>query len=446
MRDTSKYVVSVVGAGALVASVLTNALASRPAPHIAQAGRNETVTGSLTVNGVIHAKKNETIYGNFYTKGKAEIYKGLLIRANGLTVTSGGGKFDSLDVSGALHAQSGAIDQNLNVTGNVQAANLSASSLTVSGATTMSGKLTASGGIDAGAGGLTTTGALNAGAATVASLTDTGALVANGLTATGTVNFSNATVTGLNLSNIVGTGNLNLQHLALGTPTASSAPLTLAANGQTTTLSVDAAGNVQVPTLATVGNVNVGGSVLINGTGGLQTSLITSAPATAGSSTLTPLAIKGSTITLTGDTTLAGALTATGASTFNGTTTVSGNNDLVLPTAGSGSTATAAHIVGGPDIDGTTTINVGVANTGPTATTPATQTVTFTRAYSTKPTVVVTAASDPSGNGNPAPRVWVTPVQSTGGSYTGFTINYILPSAAQAANNYSVQYNYVVIG
>ena len=104
MRDTSKYVVSVVGAAALVASVLTNALASQPSPKLSRPGRTQTVSGNLTVTGVIHANKNETVYGNLYTKGKAEIYKGLLIRANGLTVNAGGVKTDTLDASGALYA------------------------------------------------------------------------------------------------------------------------------------------------------------------------------------------------------------------------------------------------------------------------------------------------------------------------------------------------------
>src|SRR3954447_19058322 len=133
MRDASKYIVSVVGAGALVASVLTDALASHPNASGPRPSR-AAINSNLNVNGILHVSKNETVYGNFYTKGKAEVYQGLTIRDKGLNVRAGGIKGDTLDVSGALHAQSGVIDQNLNVTANLQAANISGTSLTLAGA------------------------------------------------------------------------------------------------------------------------------------------------------------------------------------------------------------------------------------------------------------------------------------------------------------------------
>lgn len=459
MNDVGKYVVSLVGAGALVASVLTDALASQPRPlHTAMQGTarsgNATVNGNLDVNGVLHVRKNETIYGNFYTKGKAEIYQGLTIRDKGLTVRTGGIKGDTLDLTGALHAKSGAVDDNF-VAGTLQGTTISGTTLTLAGAATVGGTLNASGritgnGLDAGSGGLTTTGNISAGGVTATSITDSGALTAGSMKVTGaidlsgaTVNFTGATVTGLTNAGGGGIGGATqVSQLTVGNATGTTPSFYLAGNGRTIPISVNTAGDVVVPSLATQGNLTVGGSLTVAGTSSLNVSSITAPPAT-GTTTAGPFALTASSIALTGNTTL------TGNATINGTTTLNGNNDLVLASAASTSTtgATASHIDGNRDVDGVVSVAVQPAGTGPS---PAVQTttVTFVRPYSTQPIVVVTPTGDPAPGQPYAPKVWVTlvPSTTTTGQYVGFTINYQNAATSAAAAGYNVGFNYHVIG
>jgi hypothetical protein len=454
-----------VGAGALVASLLTDALASRPNPlhdSMARTGRsaNATVNGNLTVTGVLHANKNETVYGNFYTRGKAEVYQGLTVRDKGLTVKAGGIKGDTLDISGALHAKSGAVDDNF-LAGSLQATTISGTTLTLAGAATVGGTLNASGritgnGLDAGSGGLTTTGNVSAGGITASSITDSGALTAGSMRVTGTVdlsgatvNFANATVTGLSGGGSTGGGATQFSQLTVGNATSTTPAFYLAGNGRTVPITVNSSGDIAVQSLATQGNLTVGGNLSVLGTSSLNVGSIT-APTATGTTSPGPFTLTASSIGLTGNTTVTGNATVTGTTSLNGTTTLNGSNDLVLGTAAATSTtaATAAHLDGNRDVAGVVSVAVPVGGTGPT---PAVQstTVTFVRPYTSQPIVVVTPTGDPAPGQPYAPKVWVTlvPSTTTTGQYTGFTINYQNAATTTAASQgYNVGFNYHVIG
>lgn len=422
MRDLGKWTVSGIGAVALVASVLTNAAASKPpSQHSAATIRgNSNVTGTLKVNGNINVAKNS------YFHGKAEIYKGLLVK-NGL-------KADALTLSGNFSAAGGTISSNLAVT-----QGLSANTLAVQGAATV-------GSLDAGSGAIKTTGSLTAGAATVSSLSSTGALTAStatlgGLTVSGPVDFSHATVTGLNQAGSYTT-------LTVGSVTSTTPPLTVVENGQSSSIGVNNStlilGGSAAPNVSTTGNLTVGGNLTVTGTSNLSVSSLT-APNQANTTTPGQFTITGNPIVLTGAVQTTSSLTVGGTTTLNGNTTLSSGNDLILPfTAQTGTTAAnSAHIVasGNHDVAGTATVGI-PANTA--VGTEETVAVPFTRNYGSAPVVVVTPAQDPSlGLANPAPKYWVTPIGS--GPYTGFTLHYVTTSPL-ANSNQTVTFNYHVIG
>lgn len=431
MHDVGKWTVSGIGAAALVASVLTNAAASKP-PSLHAAARSDR--GS-TVNGTLHVKGNINVKTNSYFRGKAEVDKGLLVK-NGL-------RADALTVSGNFSAAGGTIANNLAVT-----QGLSASTLSVTGAATVSGALAVGGGIDAKAGGLTTTGSLTAGGATVSSLNDTGSLTAasatlSGLVVSGPVDFSHATVTGLSQGGSFTT-------LTVGAVTSTSPPLTIVENGQSSSIGVNNStlvlGGSAAPNVSTTGNLTVGGNLSVTGTSNLSVSSLT-APNQSGTTTPGQFTITGNPIQLTGAVQTSSSLTVGGATTLNGNTTVSSGNDLILPyTAQSGSTAAnTAHIVasGNHDVAGTVTVTV-PASTGPG--TEETASVSFTRNYAGAPIVVLTPTTDPGlgqAAGAGAPRYWVT--ANGGGPYTGFTVHYIT-TGGSIANAQTVTFNYHVIG
>jgi cytoskeletal protein CcmA (bactofilin family) len=420
MHDIAKWTVSGIGAVALVASVLTNAAASKPPTSHASARSNK---GS-TVNGTLHVKGNINVKTNSYMRGKAEVDKGLLVK-NGI-------RTDALTVNGNFSAAGGTISTNLAVT-----QGLSAGTLSVSGAAAV-------GSLDAGSGAIKTTGSLTAGGATVSSLNDTGSLTAanatlSGLVVSGPVDFSHATVTGLSQGGSFTT-------LTVGGVTATSPPLTIVENGQSSTIGVNNStlilGGSAAPNVSTTGNLSVGGNLTVTGTSNLSVSSLT-APNQSGTTTPGQFTITGNPIQLTGAVQTTSSLTVGGATTLNGNTTVSSGNDLNLPfTAQSGSTAAnAAHLVasGNRDVAGTVTVNV-PANTAQG--TEITTTVTFTRNYAGTPFVVLTPTTDPGLNGGAA-RYWVTPVG--GGPYTGFAVHYVTSGVA-IANAQSVTFNYHVIG
>jgi hypothetical protein len=424
MRDLGKWTVSGIGAVALVASVLTNAAASKPPSQHSAA----TIHGNSAVNGTLHVNGNLNVKKNSYFHGKAEIYKGLLVK-NGL-------KADALTLSGNFSAAGGTISSNLAVT-----QGLSANTLAVQGAATV-------GSLDAGSGPIKTTGSLTAGAATVSSLTSTGALSASaatlgGLTVTGPVDFSHATVTGLNQAGSYTT-------LTVGAVTSTTPPLTVVENGQSSSIGVNNStlmlGGSAAPNVSTAGNLTVGGNLTVTGTSNLSVSSLT-APNAANSTTPGQFTITGNPIVLTGAVQTTSSLTVGGATTLNGNTTLSSGNDLVLPfTAQNGSTAAnTAHIVatGNRDVAGTVTVTIPASTA---AGTDVTATVNFTRNYAGAPIVVATPASDPGlgqAAGAGAPRYWVTPNGS--GPYTGFTLHFVT-TAPVSANAQTVTFNYHVIG
>jgi hypothetical protein len=412
-------------------SVLTNAAASRPPAQHLGAQSRANIKGNTNVSGTLHVKGNINVKKNSYFRGKAEIDKGLLVK-NGL-------KVDSLAVSGAFSADSGTIANSLQVSKGLSADSITTTTLGVQGL------LTASGGIDAKGSSITTTGSLAAGQATVSSLTDTGSLTAGsatlgGLTVTGAVDFTHATVTGLS-----GVGNAT--SLTVGAVGATSPPLTIVENGQSSTIGVNngslVLGGSAAPNVSVPGNLSVGGNLSVTGTSNLSVSSLT-APNASGTTTPGQFTITGNPIVLTGAVQTSSSLTVGGATTHNGNVTVSSGNDLILPgTAASGTTAAnAAHIVASAnrDIAGTVTVTI-PANT-PTAT-EVTANVSFTRNYAGAPVVVVTPAQDPSLGATAAAKYWVTPTGS--GPYTGFTLHYVT-TEAPSANAQTVTFYYHVIG
>ncbi|HZU12887.1 MAG TPA: hypothetical protein VFB58_08615 [Chloroflexota bacterium] len=441
MSNAVKYLVSLAGAAALVGGVMTSALASRP---LAELASFHNLNGNQNVTGVLHVRKNETVYGNFFVKGRQEIYKGLLIRANGLNVT-GGIKSDGLSLSGTLNGTDGVFSGGLNVTNALTAGSISST-----------GKI-AGNGMDAGAGGLTTSGGITAGSAGV---TTGGKVTASGgvdagsgtITTSGTVNASNIAA-----GNIVVTGLLDLSHatingassllsnlttLTIGSMTGTTSPLTLQENGKTAQIGVDAAGNVTASSLSTTGDVTVGGNLNVHGTTNFNAANLTASSLTAPNATGTTspgaLSLTGNGITLNGATSVNGALTA------NSGLSLGNASDLTFSTTTSSSGASAGHVNanGDKDVAGavTVTVQAGAVQTGGYS-----ATVTFTKPFASQPIVTVTALQDPDPNGAAAPKVWVTP-QTNNGQYTGFTLHYVPNSVATVPLQYAIAYGYHVIG
>jgi hypothetical protein len=426
MNTGFKLAVSVVGAVALSGSVLTGAFARVPGPfHTLERSQAKrySVNGDLTVAHVLRVNSNTNIYGNTYARGKAEVWKGL-------TVRSGGIKSDTLMLTGQLQAQSAVIATNL------QAGAITGTTISLTGAASVGGALSVTGkiagnGVDAGAGGLTTTGSATVGGLTASSITDSGELAAgsiatngtltagattlSGLTVTGNVDFTKATVTGLNLSGFLQNG-ATLPTLQVGATSASTAPLAVVENGKSAALGVNSSG-----ALTTSGDLAVGGNFSVAGSfspGTLTTGNVVSPPAsgqtTPGGSALN---IQGSGINLTGNTTLAAG------------------SDLIMsaPTTGS-----ASHIAANGDFDlaGSTQLAV-PGNVG--AGYDATKSVKFAQAYGNAPIVVVTPAQDPVPGINQGAPYWVTTTT------TDFTIHY-KTVAANSGNGFNLTFYYHVFG
>lgn len=450
MSKGLKLTVPMVGAGALMTSVFSGALASHPpASHtfFRNAAKSYTVNGRLIVTDVLRVNKNQTVLGRQYAHGGLQVWKGL-------TVTSGGVTADSLNVKGALSAASATLSGNLQ-TGTLQAGTMSGNTLALSGAATVGGALNAAGkitgnGLDGGTGGLTTTGNIAGAGVSASSIVDSGALSAGSVTTggplsagsaafgslqvAGNVNFSGATVTGLNLSNL-NLGGSTLSSLSVGSTSNSTAPFSLSSNGKTIALGVNGNGALTTDSLAVNsgllvgGNSAIAGNLVLSGSGGLTTSLVTAANA-SGTSTPGPLALTGSTITLSGNV------------LNNGNTTLGQGKDLIFST-GSGA---ATHITAGGDGDVTGSLTVtppgNVTTLG-----SATATVTFTKPYTSVPNVVVTAVSNPNQGPNLTivPSEWVTPTfNASTNQYTGFTFHYQVTSTT--SNPSAVTYDYHVIG
>lgn len=457
MKNGLKLIVPVLGAGALITSVFSGALASQPpAPRefVKNAVKSYTVNGKLTVTDVLRVNKNQSVYGRQYAHGGLQVWKGVSVTNGGLTVTSGGVTADALNVKGALSAASATLAGNLQ-TGTLQSGAINGSTLALTGAATIGGAMNAAGkitgnGLDAGTGGLTTTGNVAGAGFSASSITDSGALSAGSVTTSGSlsagsgafsnlqvsgnVNFSNATVTGLNLSNL-NLGGSTLSSLTVGNTSSSSAPLNLGANGKSIALGVNSNGALTIDNLllnsglTANGNAAIGGNLSVLGTGGITSSAL-SAPIPSGSSAAGALALTGSTITLNGNV------------VQNGNTTLSQGKDLIL-SIGSG---VATHVIAAGDADVAGTISVtpppSLSSEGGT-----TVTVNFTKPYTTVPNVVVTAASNPNQGSSLSvvPSVWVTPnLNGSTGQYTGFTLHYQVSSTT--ASPVSVTYNYHVIG
>lgn len=418
-----KLGVAVVGAAALTGSLLSGALASIPGPGVWHqlahpAAKKYSVSGDLTVTHILKVKSNANIYGNTYLKGRAEVYKGLLVR-------KGGVRSDSLIVTGPLQAQSATIATNL------QAGAVSGSSLALSGTATVGGTLTASGritgnGVDAGAGGLTTNGSITGGALTVSAITDSGSLSATnlstagtltagsttlgGLTVTGPINFNNQAITGLNISNLnLGSATfptLNVgSALNVGTQSNATSPISLSENNHSVQLGVDSSGNLTVPGLTVNGNFSVAGQ------SNLTTSQL-SAPSQANSTVPGTLTLSGSPINL------------------NGNVTLRNGSDLTMSSSGSN----VSHVVaaGDRDLAGTISVTAGV----PAAFSSAS--VTFHHAFASAPIVVVTPTGDPAIGSGSGPKYYVS------SSNTGFTLYY--DPAPSTSLPTTVTFNYVVIG
>lgn len=391
MFQRIKLAASLVGAGALVASVFSDALASQPSPLHDQASahrKDYTVKGRLTVTDVLRVQKNISVFGNFYAKQKAEVDKGLLVK-NGL-------KSDNLEVTGGTKLGDVTSSGNLQAGTLTSSGSISGASLALTGAATVGGTLAATGrisanGVDAGAGGLTTSGTLNAasltttgtvaaGNITATGIADTGTLSAGSIssagtltagaatftnvTATGAVDLSKATVTGLSLSNLSGTGALSLQSLTLGTvnSTATTGPLTLlGANNASASLGVNSSGALTANTLSLATNLNVGGAAVVggdlsvNGATGVIANGIRALPTTAGGNTLGTLTLKGANVDVAGNLAVSGNFSLAGTSTF-------ALSNLVAPNASGTTTPGPLGLQGS-----TITLTGNVVHTGATA-------------------------------------------------------------------------------
>lgn len=429
MSNAVKYLISLAGATALVGGVMTNALASRPLGEFASF---HNLYGNQNVTGILHVKHNETVYGNFFVKGHEQIYKGLLIRGNGLAVV-GGIQADGMHLTGTLNGTDAVFTGGLNVTNA-----LSAGSITSGSTITATGRI-AGNGIDAGPGGLTTSGKVTAtgvdtgsGNITTSGTVNAGSVAAGNVVVTGLLDLSHATINGA--SSLLS----NLTTLTLGAITSTTSPLTLQENGKTAQLGVDAAGNVTAPSLATVGDVNVGGNLTVRGTTNFTATNLTAsgitAPNAATSTSPGPLSLTGNGITLNGNTTVNGGLAA------NGGLTLAGGSDLNLST---GTSSAASHINANGDTDVAGVVTVTAAAVSPPAD-GFTQSVPFKHPYATQPIVTVTALQDPNPGGA-APKVWITYTPAGNGSqYGAFVLHYLPPQTPSA--QYTVNYGYHVIG
>ncbi|HEX6507301.1 MAG TPA: hypothetical protein VF221_06685 [Chloroflexota bacterium] len=441
MKTGMRYILPLLGAGAITLSVFSEALASHPAENgrlSRDAVKAYTVNGRLTVTDVLRVMKNQSVYGRQYAHGGLQVWKGL-------SVTSGGVTADSLNVKGALGAASGTFSGNLQA-GTLQSGAMNGSTLALSGAATIGGAVTSAGkltanGVDAGSGGLTTSGNITTAGLAATSVADSGALSANTITSngpisgqtgafgnlqvSGNVNFSGANVTGLSLGNLNLTG-ATLSTLNVGTTASTTSPFLLSGNGKSVALGVNGNGALTADNLAvnnglSVGGVaTVGGNLAVGGTGGVTSNVLTAQNA-SGTSTPGTLSLIGSTIALNGNVQSSGSLS------------VLGGRDLVFST-GNG---TATHVTSNTDLDvtGQITINADGSNHDQSITR------TFIEPYSSIPYVVVTATSDPNPAGN-TPKVWVI-VNASSGKYTSFTLHYMVPSGPATAG--SITYNYHVI-
>src|SRR5947209_13116085 len=189
MQSRLKYVIALLGAGALVSSVLTDALASKPSPFHSNArgNANLTVSGNLTVNNVARVNKNMSTYGRLYAHGGEQVWKTLTVKTGGLNVT-GGTTTDSLTTPTLSVSNQAAFGGNASVTGSLTAGSLTSTGAITAPSLTLSasGKasqigLDANGNVTLGSG-LTAAGTVNAGALTAGSVTSTGTLTAGGLT------------------------------------------------------------------------------------------------------------------------------------------------------------------------------------------------------------------------------------------------------------------------
>ncbi|HEX8918386.1 MAG TPA: hypothetical protein VF898_07780, partial [Chloroflexota bacterium] len=352
MVHMPRVVIASFGAAALAGGVFTNAMASQPHPFYGLTkvtGKSYVVAGNLNVNGILHANQNESVYGHFYAHNGAQVWKSFIVRTGGMQILSGGLKTDALTVTGT----SPVTFQNAAVTNALQAGSISAGSLAVTSGATVAGKLTVSGGIDAGGSAISTTGALSAGSVTTGTLNtsgnvntgtgtittggiqDNGNLTANSIATSGaitanagavfkgTVDFSQATVTGLQTGGI----GSNFTTLTVGTNGATNPPFTLTANNHSTTLGVTTSGQLALGPISETGDLAVSGNgaftgnLAVSGSGGVTTSVV-SAPAGTNNS-LTALTLQGNGINL------------------NGTTSLQSGSDLVLPGSPSASSPTA---------------------------------------------------------------------------------------------------------
>jgi len=449
MRKSFTAAVAIIGACALIGSLLTNALASKPAPLRGLARTQDkkfAVNGSLNVTGVLKVNKNVNIVtGKLYAHNGAQIWKRLTISGGGLIVTP------ALQVTGPSAAT---FAGGLTTSGNVTTGALTVNgALSTTGAASIGGKLTSIGGVDAGAGGVTTTGdvaaknvnasgnitttgnisanqltvqtlsitnfapsTISTGAISAATLTTTGNASIGGtlsagsttlgglaLTSGANVNFNGANVnfTGANVTGLsgVGTGG-NPSSLIVGASTATTSPLTITENNHSATIGVDTNGNLTVsPGFTTVTTSSL-------------TSSLTS------SNTLNALSIAGAPINLQ-----------------NATNLVNGS-DLGFSIPGAN---VASHILanGDADVAGVTSAITVQQNTNPPQT-YSTTLKTFSKPYASTPIVVVTPTTNPGLYTTGAVHIWVT------ASTTGFTVN--LATTGNVTQQYSVSFNYLVIG
>src|SRR5437588_3646174 len=114
MMRMLNVLVTLVGAIALVSSIMTDALASHPAALRDQARvqKKTTIGTDLEVKGVARIDKNNSVYGKLYAHGGAQVWKGLKVNSGGLKVV-GGTTSDSLTVGGPLQALQATITNTL---------------------------------------------------------------------------------------------------------------------------------------------------------------------------------------------------------------------------------------------------------------------------------------------------------------------------------------------
>lgn len=261
MRKLPTYLVSGLGALALIASVTSYAAASRPRPLRAEnvTKRDSTVNGNLAVN------KSASVTGNLQVGGNADVYQRLTAHGGlrlfgGLDVRSGGIKTGSLTLTGhnGLTVQAGGVKTDSLVTGGISADNVTIHTNLQAGAIDgaslqINGGATVNGGLDTGTGGLTTGSINDTGPASVKGNQS----ISGSLSVAGSSGITAARLQGPTVAGGNGPGALSLQ----GSAIALNGDMALLGGSD---LALSAGSGATASHIVANGDTDVSGSVTVN--------------------------------------------------------------------------------------------------------------------------------------------------------------------------------------